>query len=150
MWRWSGHSKRPSFGSSIVSFMCDSIFFVHVFRSFVGWSSFFNFQSYVIERSARHQVPLRDPFGSRVTSPCRCQVQSHLSRSLRSIGASHLYVRHRSVYQTGLLLQQCIQPATSDVNIFAIYHYIFYHFQELLQCALLSHHVGGSYVGHKM
>jgi hypothetical protein len=86
MWNWSGHSKRPSFGSSIVLFrslvrhrcvllqfhlcrLCDS------FRScaslfVVGWSSFNRTSSSGVALGIKLQS-----FGSRVTSPCRCQVQ---------------------------------------------------------------------------
>jgi hypothetical protein len=110
----------PSFGfiriiqSCFVGCATHSFSFVSVVRliSFmcVGWSSLNH--SYVIQIQISSSI-----YRARGTRPWDSSSIGDLRTSI---------VRHiASVYQTGLLLQQCIQPATSDVNIFAIYHYIF-------------------------
>jgi hypothetical protein len=89
----------------VLSFMC------------VGWVSLFNRTS--------SSVPLGIKFQSfiRFTGDQSVPVSS-FNESVRRT-STYVII---TVYQA--VLQQCIQPVTSDVNIFAIYHYIFITFRS--------------------
>jgi hypothetical protein len=111
MWRWSGHSKHSfiriiqSCSSTVVRLI--RIFHVSCATHFVRvlWLEF-SLQSYVIELPRSASNFNHSAHGD----------QSWLFQ-VQAIGASHLYVRHyRSVYQTGFILQQCIQLQTLHVN----------------------------------
>jgi hypothetical protein len=118
MWRWSGHSRLPSFVRIFLRIFFQSCFFRPLCDSFVvGWSSLF--QSYVIIELPTSSAS--SSIGSRVTSPCRCQVQSVIFAPLRTSLSLGLPDR---------LLQQCIQLQTLHVNLFAIYYYVFITFRS--------------------
>jgi hypothetical protein len=151
MWHWSGHSKH-SFIRIIQSCFIQSCYYVGCATHFLFFRSCASF--------AHHSCNfIRVGWSSlfiRTSFKFKFQVQSRTvtSRGIHSNGALHLYVRHHGVPSHGIFrLPSGIQLyPTPDltVNSFCYLHYIIYHFQELLQCAQLPHHVGGSSVGHKM
>jgi hypothetical protein len=97
---------------------------------FVGWCSLFirTSSSFL----ARHQISIVRLTGDQ-SGPFHF-FRKYPLRGIQSVIFAPLRTSYRSVYQTGLL-QQCIQPATSNVNIFCYLPLHIYHFQELLQCA---------------
>jgi hypothetical protein len=121
MWHWSGHCRSfiriIQSCSSIVLLRCViahscnfrcATHFVHVRRLEFSQSVIFAPLSYVIQIQIFNRLT--------VTSR-----GSYLLRPLRSIlFVGFKYVRHQSL---GLpdRLQQCIQPATSDVNFFLLF-----------------------------
>jgi hypothetical protein len=155
MWRWSGHSKRPSFGFirvlRITSFCCVigahscnfiRLCFVPLCNSFRRLEFSQSFNHYNRTSSSARQLGIKfhsaSGFGSRVTSPCRCQVQS----IFRVIAISFSWVqlvRCTSTYVINIVpvrssrlpaVVQCIQPPTLHVNLFAIYTTLFITFRS--------------------
>jgi hypothetical protein len=104
--------------------------FVHVRR--LEFSFKFNCMSSLSCLLARHQVSI----GSRVTSPCRCQVQSIFRvNAISSFHGIQLRTSSRCTKRWYLpvasrLLQLCIQLQTLHVNLFAIYTTLFITFRS--------------------
>jgi hypothetical protein len=115
MWRWSGHSRLPSF-LRIHSYLQSCYYVIRIFHVRLNFSfmcvvrALLQFHSWRLEFS---QIKFHSfqVYRARVTRPW--------DSSSSSIGASHLYIRHYGVPSRG------IQPPTLHVNLFAIYHYIF-------------------------
>jgi hypothetical protein len=105
---------------------CHSCNFIR--SCFVGWSS--------LNSIVRHHS---NSIGSRVTSPCRCQVQSIFrvnaisSRGIQLVLFAPLRTSSRCTkpwYLPVASQLQCIELSTSQVNLFAIYTTLFITFRS--------------------